>query len=382
LDNTAQELDPIGLIYDAATDYRKWPKVLAMLTKHLGTGSATLYFIDSKSRSISFLATAGIEKETVEHLRDSYRNSQIFERLISRSPVGEIHVANKLGESRGWGRDPLFAEVLKPAHLNHFFSEILVRDEIFTALITIHGAEDAEPFNEEQLAKYEALSRHLIRAVSMQRQFSALESQRHGMSDLLQRLPLGVVLLNRDGHVIETNKRAEKILGEGEGFSIDKSKRLRTDRSASTNALQTSIKNAIGDLKEPDRRATDALPIETSSGRVLNLLVAPLRRPPTVMAGRSPSAVVFIGDPGGESVSSMSTLRKLYGLTRSEARLAEAVAKGKKVKEISIDFGVSVSTLRSQLHSTFSKTGAKNQSGLVRLVLSGPATYEDNEPTK
>ena len=379
MDDTAKSSDPLGIIYEAATDYRKWPMVLATLTKHLGSGSAALYFIDSKNHNITFLATAGIEKETIEHLRDSYKTSQIFERLISRSPVGEIFSANEMGISKGWARDPLFAQVFKPAHLNHFFSEILIRDDLFTALITFHGAEGAAPFNDRQLGSYGLLSPHIKRAVSMLRQFNALESQRQGMSDLLQRLPLGVILLNRDGQVIETNKRAEKMLNEGEGFQINRSRHLKTDRSKSSNALKTSIANAIGDPKNPEHRVTDALSIESSSGRTLNLLVAPLRRPPAIIANRSPSAVVFIGDPGGDSGSSIATLRKLHGLTRSEARLAEALAKGKKIKEISVEFGVSVSTLRSQLHSAFSKTGENNQSGLVRLVLSGPASYENQD---
>ena len=61
-------------------------------------------------------------------------------------------------------------------------------------------------------------------------------------------------------------------------------------------------------------------------------------------------------------------LAALFRLSRAEARLAIGLLKGLSAAECAAQSGVGVATIRSQLHSIFSKTGVRRQAQLVALL--------------
>ena len=54
---------------------------------------------------------------------------------------------------------------------------------------------------------------------------------------------------------------------------------------------------------------------------------------------------------------------------RREARLALALCRGMSISEAAEEFGLAVGTARNYCKSIFSKTGARGQAELVRIVL-------------
>lgn len=61
-------------------------------------------------------------------------------------------------------------------------------------------------------------------------------------------------------------------------------------------------------------------------------------------------------------------LRKDYGLTAAETRVALALADGMGVPDICADHGIGLATVRSHLKSIFRKTETSGQVQLVVLV--------------
>jgi DNA-binding CsgD family transcriptional regulator len=78
---------------------------------------------------------------------------------------------------------------------------------------------------------------------------------------------------------------------------------------------------------------------------------------------------VLIIDPEQESEPSATLLRRLFGLTRSEAEVAVRIARGGDVKEIAEELSVSLATVRTHLQHVFDKTDTHRQSELVRRLL-------------
>jgi DNA-binding CsgD family transcriptional regulator len=64
-----------------------------------------------------------------------------------------------------------------------------------------------------------------------------------------------------------------------------------------------------------------------------------------------------------------SELARIFGLTKSEVRLAEALASGDTTRGYSEAHGLSINTVYSHLKSLLSKTGVNRQAELVRLIL-------------
>ena len=60
-----------------------------------------------------------------------------------------------------------------------------------------------------------------------------------------------------------------------------------------------------------------------------------------------------------------------YGLTPTEALLAEELLRGSTLKLVAQERGVSIHTVRNQLKVIFEKTGTSQQSQLVALLAKG-----------
>ncbi len=101
---------------------------------------------------------------------------------------------------------------------------------------------------------------------------------------------------------------------------------------------------------------------------------------PSVEYGDAPlrrSAIVVLRDPDRRASVSAEVVAQLFGLTPAEAALATLLAQGFDIDEAAETLGIRRNTARSQLQSIFTKTNAKRQSELVRLILSSVATLSN-----
>ena len=87
-----------------------------------------------------------------------------------------------------------------------------------------------------------------------------------------------------------------------------------------------------------------------------------------------PAALIFLSDPDGRPSPRSAVLRELYGLTRTESRLADLLAQGYELASAADQLSMAFETARSHLEVIFSKTGASRQTDLVRLILGLPGS--------
>ena len=112
-----------------------------------------------------------------------------------------------------------------------------------------------------------------------------------------------------------------------------------------------------------------AMLVSRRSGSPLHLIAAPLR----LMSGPTPEravVIVFITDPDRRSTAPAEVLRILFGLTPAEGRLAVSLLNGNSLIEAAQLNKVGRETVRSQIKSTFQKTGTQRQGELIRLLAS------------
>lgn len=176
----------------------------------------------------------------------------------------------------------------------------------------------------------------------------------------LDRLRLGVVLLDVRGRIAHENRSAKGLLDGNDGVSRGPAGALllHTARGPQS-AAELFAASPDGALACP-RRARRAL---------------------SVMAGTLPGAdeglrVVFLADPEAEPDADGGLVQRLYGLTPTEARLALRLAGGQTLEEAATDLGIEISTARSHLKHTFAKTETRRQSELVLLLATGPASVQ------
>jgi DNA-binding CsgD family transcriptional regulator len=84
---------------------------------------------------------------------------------------------------------------------------------------------------------------------------------------------------------------------------------------------------------------------------------------------------LIFGDPETGQGISPEVLRSAYDLTTAESELVGMLAAGYCLAEAAENRGVSVNTVRTQLKHVFAKTDTNRQGELIRLVLTGSASF-------
>src|SRR5215472_5840266 len=182
-----------------------------------------------------------------------------------------------------------------------------------------------------------------------------------GVEELADLLPQGVIVCDARARVLFANRVAQALLEDGDGLALGNGGELRGRMPGETAALRRLVAAAAGALEV---EAGGALRVSRESGETLPLLVCPLR------AG---GAVVFVGDQASPIRRAQLAIRRWYGLTAAEARLATALAEGATLEQAALALEITRNTARTHLKHIFEKTGTNRQSALVRLLLAGPA---------
>ena len=141
---------------------------------------------------------------------------------------------------------------------------------------------------------------------------------------------------------------------------------LRASTTTESQTLATLIRRACS--FEDDNGQTGIALMRPSMRRALIALVTGIRMQP----GRT-AAAVFVNDGEHGSLPGAEAIAKLFGLNRSEARLALALAEGARIEDASHKLGITVSTARTYLKQAFSKTGTGRQAELVKLIMTAPS---------
>ena len=114
-----------------------------------------------------------------------------------------------------------------------------------------------------------------------------------------------------------------------------------------------------------------------SGKRAFPVLVAPLLEGKPGDAAEDAVASVLFGDPDARRAINPELLQTFYDLTPAEAELVVLLAEGVSLEEAAKRRGVTINTVRSQLKNVFAKTDTNRQGELIRLVLTGAASFRE-----
>jgi DNA-binding CsgD family transcriptional regulator len=182
-----------------------------------------------------------------------------------------------------------------------------------------------------------------------------------------------VILLDEQGVPILTNRTADQILAMSDGLVLD-----REGPSASTSRQTGQLRGLLSEAAATGAgEATNSggvLRLARPSGRPpLEVVVTPIRRESSPLFDRRATAAIFVADPAVHAERPPERLRRICGLTATEAEVASRLAGGMRLSEIGEDLGVTIHTVRGHLKQLFAKTGTHRQADLIRVILTGPA---------
>ena len=202
--------------------------------------------------------------------------------------------------------------------------------------------------------------------------------------EALDLLNVGLAVTNDAGLLLMANRSFEQLLAIGDGLELAADGVLAVQAGRGPD-LSEILRRASDDSKasKPSRAETIVAVTRSSGKRPLTLQVRPVKAGLTRERADTPAALIFVLDPDLAVGATDAELRQLYGLTSTEARLANLLMEGKTLDDCCKELDVRRSTCRTHLQHLFDKVGVQRQSELVSVLWKSIGlvrTQRDDDP--
>ncbi|WP_432283492.1 LuxR C-terminal-related transcriptional regulator [Aminobacter sp. BA135] len=224
-------------------------------------------------------------------------------------------------------------------------------------------------FDDEAASVGEILVSQLARGVETSWRMGATEVERRLYSDVMDKLYVGVVILDHSGKIVRASDAATRLLEARDGLQIQGNK-LRATSAKEDRDFQTAVKAALQMAADDAGTTSRGLSLTKQSGsRNLGVIVRPIRGSKDNAAAANSAVAVYIRDPEANPEVEGELVRQLFDLTPAEAAVARRLTAGLSLEDAATSLDISRNTARAHLRSIFSKSGITRQTELVRLVL-------------
>jgi DNA-binding CsgD family transcriptional regulator/GAF domain-containing protein len=370
--DTLQSL--IGYVYDAVLDDAQWEIFLAELAQ--ATRGRMPGMLPAHPRTRELPETFVLDQDPeFQRSFDTYYGGLVVP-LMDHVPEDGLYVLDELAPARfeSW---EFYADWMRPQGLRHSLGQTTLRADGLVAAYSVYREPQAGPFDAEDAELMRAVAPHFARAVQLRDVFAVLRTERDAATQALERLSVGMVLFDPGGRMLAANAIAQRIADAGDGVRIS-GKSLSLAHRGSERTLKRLLKEALATAcNEGTGPGGGALAVPRPSERhPYEVLVTPLPRDRFHFGSRRAAVAVFIADPEQGPRVGPEVLRRLYGLTSAEARLAIRLAQGDRLEDAAQALGIAIGTARNQLAQVFAKTDTHRQAELVRRVLAGIAQLD------
>jgi DNA-binding CsgD family transcriptional regulator len=339
-------------IYEAAVVPECWPAVLQRVATASGSHAGGL-IAATPDRSLRGIATEAYRPTYESFARgESARYDNIrARRAVARRHQGFLRDVDlcTLDELRV---DPLYRNFLWPFGLGWTVGTLINIPIADTIIFDFARRIDDGPFDVAQVEILDGYRPHLARAAYMSARLG-LERAR-SMTEAMTALGLPAAVIGGRGEPIVTNPSYDLLSARIEPVMFDKQV---------TAAL---FGRGTRDRAVPSSRSFPIVGDDNAPPLVVHVL--PVRRSALdIFSGAA--AIAVITPLSAPSAPPIEIVSALFDLSAAEARVARAVAEGKRLEDCATDFGVSLETIRKQIKNAMAKTGTHRQIDLVRLLL-------------
>lgn len=292
-----------------------------------------------------------------------FREERFFRTADAVVAGDEVVPFDRLLESR------FYRDWLRPAGIHHCVWGVLARKEQRLICAGFGRAESDKAFEASDHALIAQVMPHFRRIIQVHELLGTSSFSQHILMEMLGALSVGVAFLDGNCRVTEANAMAVSWL------SKEQNSNRRENGSAVTldrfkPGLQAFLKSAS---TRSDERKMSVMRSEGTEP--VTLILVPLYSDGFIVGAGGPGSILIISDPEYRCRIREDQLVKFYEFTPTEAKLARLLSNGYRLDEAAETMGIKYQTVRTHLKRIFSKTGIDRQSELIRLILTGPASF-------
>lgn len=364
-------LSLVNDIYDAALDESAWQRVMEEMLAVTDSQAATFSIIDNSSnapRFSTFVTTNFDPLMVTEYLGGMSTQDPTVE-AIAANPRQKIFHDSALITEREKDRHAYYNWHEKFSDTRHRIAGMASPAETIQAGITVHRTRLAGDFDPQTKKLIALLFRHIEQALLIGFRLGTLGALNEFSSELLDRNPAGVILLDDQGRIVMANRAATEIEAARDGLAMAGGS-VKLLRRSDDRRLQEAIGGVLNAGTGVPLSPHNVMAVPRPSGkRAYMIAVSPVSSARFMMSTIHPAACVLVVDPEREPTVPEHRLRTLYGLSRGEARLAALLARGDDLKTAAEALSITYATARARLSAVFRKTETSRQSELLKLLL-------------
>ncbi len=368
-------------IYDAVADSSLWPDVLQGFAEQIDAVGCIVFEwdFDSLERKLtapiasSYYDTDVLETYVEKCAADEAKSQDIFEAHSLAQDEIDLIEDDVLAPSIEELRQMPNVQVLQKFGILHRAAGLLNKDNTAVSRFSVQLADTRGRLTGDERVHMAAILPHIAKALALGRPATQLASLHHSMLAAMDRLTIGVCILDAKGRVVMKNNEfsrqqdAHRVFFESANGILQMSKPDDQKRFA---ALKEHALNHGQYGARPRKEA-----ISTADDSFLCIEVSPLNKSHEIGSKVFGGFILYSTDTNLPFSCTTRPIQQAYGLTEAELALVDMISTGLTNAQIAERRDRSVATINAQVKSILTKANCSTRTQFVRLMMSFGTDY-------
>lgn len=353
-------------LYEGAIDPGRWREFLELVGRRMKANYATLVLRSPAIGESGLLYSWGARSEGTAAYTGHYFALDPFVHL----PEGRVVTLHEFVGREQLEASEFYRDYMQPVDAIYNLGVDLHEPGQHCMRFRVCRSARTGEFDEAARRFCELLVPHLRVAIRAHAELDRIRTERSIYADAMADLMLATIILDEDGRVVHTNALARQILDQHKGIALENATLVFENREHAKR-YEAAFARALEAGRTGSSGIVEAIRVRGAHGEgQLGMIIRPgwprKRDSDSPVTG---SVAVFLSSDAATHDTSTASVRKLFGLTEKEARLALALADGRTIQESAVELGMSLHTARTHLRAIYAKTGLDRQAKLVRAIL-------------
>ncbi len=364
-------------IYASSAEPNRWPETVGAVAQAMGAMQAVLFtpYVGPGVGGLMF--PWQVEEKDLILYGTKYINHDIWAQGAQRKGLiqdGAVALDEELVPQEELLASIYYREFLRPMGVGRLCSGVVFEGApgLPSTVLSIYRGPD-DPFGPPEREFMRLLVPHLSRSLGLMHRLNQARYELESMRAALNRLSLGIFLLDQHMGVIHANSMAQQVISRGDGLRLDEQKRLSATafQQQTGQRLEAWMTQLVARPEHQRGSFGDTFEVARSEPKSrYSVQCCTLEPGDPLTKGEGAQYIVFVTDPQRLELLTPDQLQKQFGLTPAEARVTLAMVQGGTYKDVAQALGVSEETIRSQIRATYAKTHTSDKANLTRMVLS------------
>lgn len=360
--------DLIGAIYDCAIMPERWPHVLEQLCGELECILGAIIEVDLKHTRVQPLIGWNDEFFSAE-CRDKYPADicNLFMAASMSPDPDEPVTVSRTVDAALYQDLPYYTQLVKPLGICDLIVTTTLRKPNTIGGLALNRHERAGVATDREIAVMRLIAPHLRRALNIGDLLDRNTVFNRSLAASLDLFDFAVIAVGPEGRILHANAAAEAMFAAG-GPVLSAGGKLSACGPETANELLQTI--ALAQMSDASVKGSGwGAPLRGPNGEAAIAHILPIAHS-VVRQSIAPraSAMVFVSMADRPRAMNYAGFARQFGLTASETRVVQCIVGGAAVAQVAETLGVSEPTVRTHLQRIFLKTGASNQTRLIKLA--------------